>query len=293
LIVVPGPASTELGQKIAKLLKLRVISVEFKRFPDGEYYIRFADNVKNEDVVIVQTTAPPQNENLVQLLLMADNAKDSGARSITAVVPYFAYARQDRRFRPGEAFSAKTVVSMLETCGVSGIMTVNSHNPALLKTLKLPIRDLSAITLLAEHFKKQGFNNAFSISLGKKGRETAVKADKILRGGCDYIPTQRDRITGAVTLEEKKLPVKDRDVIIFDDIISSGGTMIKAVKRVKELGARRVYVACVHLLLIGDAKNKIFESGANGIVGTDCIPSPFSAVSVAPLIAEALRKRGA
>ena len=293
MIVIPGPASTDLGQRLAELLKSKVVSVELKRFPDGESYIRFADNVENEDVVIVQTTSPPQNENLVRLLLMADNAKDSGAKSITAIVPYFAYARQDKRFRPGEAFSMKTVLAMLETCGVSRIITVNSHNPAVLKTLKLPIQDLSAITLLAEHFKKQGFKNAFSVSLGKKGMDIAVEADKVLKGGCDYIPTQRDRITGVVTLERKLLPVKDRDVIIFDDIISSGGTMIKAAKWLKEQGAKSVYAACVHLLLIGDAKDKILESGANGIVGTDCVPSPFGVVPVAPLIAEALRKRGA
>jgi len=267
--------------------------VEFKRFPDGESYIRLADSVDNQDVVIVQTTSPPQDGNLVQLLLMADNAKDLGAKSITAVVPYFAYARQDKRFRPGETLSVKTVVAMLKTCGGSRIITVNSHNPAVLKALTLPIQDLSAITLLAEHFKKRGFNNAFSVSLGKRGTDTAVEADRILKGGCDYISTQRDLITGNVTLEKKLLPVKDRNVIIFDDVISSGGTMVKAIKSVKEQGARSVYVACVHPLLIGDAKNKISESGADGIVGTDCVPGPFSVVSVAPLIAEALRKREA
>jgi len=293
LIVIPGPASPELGQKIAELLKATVVPVEFKRFPDGETYIRFADSVKNEHVVIVQTTSPPQNENLIQFLLMADNARDLGAKKVTAVVPYFAYARQDKRFRIGETFSAKTVVTLLKTSGVSRIFTVNSHNPAVLKTLELPIQDLSAIPLLAEHFRKKGLNNAFSVSLGKKGKETTVEADKVLKGGCDYIPTRRDRITGAVTIEKKSLPVKNRDVIIFDDIISSGGTMIKAIKWVKEQGAKSAYAACVHLLLIGDAKDKIFESGASGIVGTDCVPSPFGVVSVAPLIAGALVKRGA
>lgn len=291
--MIPGPASADLGEKIAELLKSKLVSGEFKRFPDGESYISFGNSVENKDVVIVQTTSPPQNENLVQLLLMVDNAKDMKAKSITAVVPYFAYARQDKRFRVGEAFSVKTVVTLLETCGVKRVITVNSHNPAVLKTLRLPIDDLSAIPLLAEHFEKKGFNNAFSVSLGKKGMDTAIEADKVLKGGCDYINTQRDRVTGVVTLEKKTLPVKDRDVIIFDDIISSGGTMIKAVKWVKEQGVRSVYVACVHFLPIGDAKNKIFESGANGIVSTDSVPSPFSVVSVAPLIAEALRRRGA
>jgi len=294
MIIVPGPASQELGRKIAELLKQKIVSIESKRFPDGESYIRFDGEVENEDVIIVQTTSPPQNENLVQLLLMADTAfEDLKAKTITAVVPYFAYARQDQSFRPGEAFSVKTIVTLLHACGVSKIFTVNSHNPAILKTLQIPIEDLSAIPLLAEDFKNKGFNGAFSLALGKKGLATAVEADKILGGGYGYISTQRDRITGKVTIEKKSLPVKDRDAIIFDDIISSGGTMTKAVAWTRKQGARTVHVACVHPLLIGDAENKILQSGADSIVGTDSVPSHISVVSVAPLIAEALVKRGA
>lgn len=293
MIVVPGPASQELGQKIAELLKTKVVSVEFKLFPDGESYIRFDGDVENEEVIIVQTTSPPQNENLLQLFLMADNAKDMKARTITAVVPYFAYSRQDKRFRPGEAFSIKTIVTLLEACGVHRIITVNAHNPKVLGTFRIRFDDLSAINLLAEHFKNQGFDNAFSLSLGKKARAVAAEANDVLKGGHGYIETRRDRLTGKVAVERKTLPVKNRDVIIFDDIISSGGTMIKAVEWVREQGAKSVHAACVHPLLVGDAKNKIMNSGADGIVGTDCVPSSVSLVSVAPLIAKALAKRGA
>ena len=290
MIVVPGPASVELGRKIAESLKAKVISVEFKRFPDGESYIRFEDTVKNEDVVIVQTTSPPQNENLVQLLLMADNTNEMGAKTITAVVPYFAYASQDSVFLPGEALSVKTVVKLLKTCGVTRILTVNSHNPVVLRTLPVPIEDLSAISLLAQYFKNKGFKDAFSVSMGKKGLPTAAEADKVLKGGCDYIPTQRDRITGNVTIEKKPIPVKNCTAIVFDDIISSGGTMIKAVSWLKEQGANKVYAACVHPLLIGDTRDRILKAGAEAVVGTDSIPSSVSEVSVGPLIAEALKK---
>ena len=288
MIVIPGPASRELGRKIAELLERKVVPIEFKRFPDGESRIRFTESVEGEDVVIVQTTSPPQNENLIQLFIMADNARDLKAKSITAVVPYFAYARQDRRFRPGEPFSVKTIITLFETCGVSRIITVNSHNPKILKTFKIRIDDLSAISLLAEYFKKRGFNEAFSLSLGKKAVDMAMQADNVLGGGYGCISTQRDRISGEVTMEKKTLPVKNRVVVVFDDIISSGGTMVKAVKWVRKQGARRVYAACVHPLLIGDAKDRILESGADDIIGTDCVPSPFSVVSVAPLITRAL-----
>jgi ribose-phosphate pyrophosphokinase len=293
LIVVPGPASVDLGHKVAGLLKAKVVDIEFKRFPDGESYVRFEDNMKGEDVVIVQTTSPPQNENLIQLFLIADNAKEMGAKSITAVVPYFAYARQDSVFRPGEALSVKTIVTLLKTCSVGRIITVNSHNPTLLKKMPVPVEDLSAISLLAQYFEEKGFKNAFSVSMGKKGLPTAAEADKVLQGGCDFIPTERDRVIGVVTIEKKALPVKDRIAIVFDDIISSGGTMIKAVSLIKEQGAKQVYAACVHPLLIGDTKDRILRAGAEEVMGTDTIPSPVSKVSVAPLIAEALKKRAA
>ena len=288
MIVIPGPASQELGRKIADILKMRVVPTEFKRFPDGESRVRFTESVEGEDVVIVQTTSPPQNENLIQLFIMVDNARDLKAKSVTAVVPYFAYARQDKRFRQGEPFSVKTIMTLLETCGVGRIITVNSHNPKILRTFKIRIDDLSAISLLAEYFKKQDFKKAFSLSLGKKAVDMAMQADNVLGGGYGYISTRRDRISGEVTIEKKTLPVKNRDVVVFDDIISSGGTMVKAVRWVRKQGARRVYAACVHPLLIGDAKDRILESCADSIIGTDCVPSTFSVVSVAPLIARAL-----
>ncbi len=289
MIILPGPTSVELGKEVAEQLKAKVVPVEFKRFPDGESYIRFDGNVENKNVVIVQSTSPPQDENLIQLLLMADTAKELGAKTITAVVPYLAYARQDKRFRSGESFSMKTIVKLLQTCGINKIFTVNSHSPNVLKTFSLPIVDLPAINLLAQHFKRQGLKNVFSLSLGKKGLDTAIEASRVLEGEYNVISTQRDTVTGIVTIEKKPLPIENKDVVIFDDIISSGGTMIKAVAWVKEQAAKSVYAACVHPLLIGDAKEKILKNGANGIVGTNTMPSSVSIVSVAPLIVEALK----
>ncbi|MCK4952261.1 ribose-phosphate diphosphokinase [Candidatus Bathyarchaeota archaeon] len=289
MIVVPGPASLQLGRKVANLLDAEIVSVYFKTFPDGESYIRLDGEVKGEEVAIIQTTGPPQNTHLIQLFLMVNTARDLGIKKVIAVIPYLAYARQDGRFLSGEAYSLKTIMSLLETCGVDTLITVNSHNPKMLKSFKIPLKDLSAINLLANYFKNKGFEGAFSLSLGKKATDIVEQANHVLKGGCDYVPTQRDRLTGKVKIDKKSLPVKNRDVIIFDDIISSGGTMAKAVKEVKNQGAQKVYAACVHPLLVGDAKDKILKSGADGIVGTDCLQSPISEVSVAPIIADALR----
>ena len=292
--IIPGPASKTLGEKIAEHLNAELVPVFFKTFPDGESYLRFGvENLENDDVAIVQTTSPPQDQRLIQLLLMADNARDIGAKTITAVVPYFAYSRQDKRFMPGEVFSVKTIVKLLEKCGVNRIITVNAHNPTVLKALSVPTKDVSAIPLLAEYFKNSGLvDHPISLSMGKKALNVAKEADNILGGGFDYISSKRDVVTGNVTLEEKPLPVEGRDVIIFDDIISSGGTMAKAVKLVKSQGAMKVYAACVHALLIGDAQKKILKSGAEDIISTDSVPCPLSKVSIAPLICKALKEKG-
>jgi ribose-phosphate pyrophosphokinase len=292
MIILPGPASQNLANSLTAELNVKQIPVSFKRFPDGESSIRIDGNVKNEEVVIVQTTCPPQDERLMQLFLIAFAAKHHGAQSITAVIPYFAYSRQDKIFLSGEAFSAKLIVDILETCGVRQIITVNAHNPATLRSFSLPVVDLSAFPLLAEHFRRKGFEGAVSLSMGKKGLAVSKEAAAILRGEYDCVETQRDRRTGQVKIKDKQLRVKDKIVIFFDDIISSGGTMAQAVAHAKIQGARSIYAACVHPLLISDAGEKITGSGAEEIVGTDTVPSPVSVVSVAPIIAKALRQMG-
>ena len=288
MIVVPGPASQSLGQKIAEKLDAQIVSVNLKSFPDGEYCLRFEGDLAGEEVVVVQSTGPPQDTNVMQLLLMLDAAKDLGAEKVTAVVPYLAFARQDKRFLPGEVVSAETVVKLIEACGTDRFITVNIHSEKTLKQLSIPNENLSAITSLAEHFKSRGLDGAFSLSPDKGAVELAEEADRVLGGGCGWLRKERDRYTGEIQVEEKSLNVKGRDVIVFDDIISSGGTIARAVKMLKTQGARRVYAACVHPLLIGEAKQKIHKNGAEEIVGTDSIPSSVRRVSLAPLIAEAL-----
>ena len=290
MILVPGPASQNLGQKVAETLNARIVPVKLKTFPDGEYCLRFDGDVKDEEVIVVQSTGPPQDTNIMQLLLMLDTAKDLGAEKVTTVVPYLSFARQDKRFLPGEAVSAETFVKLIEACGTERFITVNIHSENTLKRFSVPTENLSAITSLAEHFKNRGLDGAFSLSPDKGAIELAEEADRVLGGGCGWLKKERNRFTCEIQLEEKSLNVKGRDVIVFDDIISTGGTIAGAVKMLKTQGARRVYAACVHPLLIGEAKTNIIESGAEEIVGTDSVPSSVRTVSLAPLIAEALAR---
>jgi len=290
MIVVPGPAAQSLGQKVAEILNAKTVEVKLKLFPDGEYALRFEGDLKGEDVVIVQTTGPPQDTNVMQLLLMLDAAKDLGAKKVTAVVPYLAFARQDKRFLAGEAISGETLVKLIEACGTDEFITVNIHAENTLKKFSIPTQNLSAITTLVQHFKERGLDGAFALSPDKGAIEIAEEAAKVLGGGCGWLKKERDRYTGEIQVEEKSLDVKGRDVIVFDDIISTGGTIARAVKMLKSQGAKRVYTACVHALLIGEAKNKIAASGAEEIVGTDSLPTSVRTVSLAQLIAEALTR---
>jgi len=292
VIVIPGPASQDLGRKVADMLKSKIVSVVFKTFPDGESYLRLDGNVRGKEVVIVQTTGPPQDVHIMQLFLIVDAAKDLGAERVIAVVPYLAYARQDKRFLPGEAISIETFIKLIEASGIDQFLTVNIHEEAVLKKFSVPAENVSAMSLLAEYFKKKGLTKAFSLAPDRGALELAKEADKVLNGGCGWLQKERDRLTGEIRVEEKRLDIKGRDVIVFDDIISTGGTTAAAVKMLKEQGARKVYAACAHPLLVGEAQKKIMQSGAEEIVGTDCVPSPVSVVSVAPLIVEALAKIG-
>lgn len=292
MIVIPGPASRELGEKVAKLTNSRIANVNLKTFPDGESKIRLDGVGEDEEVVIVQSTEPPQDTHFMQLFLMVDAARDLGARNIVTVVPYLAYARQDKRFLPGEAVSIETVIKLLEASGTNRFLTVNTHEESTLKKFKVPAENLSAISLLAEHFKNKGLKGALSLAPDKGALRLAQEADKVLNGGSGWLKKERDLYTGEISVEAKRFDVEGKDVVVFDDIISTGGTIAAASKIMKKQGARRVFAAGVHPLLIDEAQNKIMKSGAEGIIGTDCVSSPVSVVSVAPIIAEALSKRG-
>lgn len=288
--IVSGPASKNLGSNIATILGIKEIQMEYKRFPDGEFYIRFVEQINGEDVVIIQTTGPPQDSNFLHLLLLVDTAKDLGAKSVVVVVPYVAYSRQEERYRSGEAVSATTIFKLIRNMDIDLFVTVNFHDPNLLKSLGKHFENLSAIPSLAQYMLRYNLNGAFSLAPDDGALEFVKTTSKILKGGWSWLEKTRDKVTGEVSFKLNTLDVDGKDVVIFDDIISTGSTMIHAVKALKEHGAKRIYAACVHPLLIGDAKENILQAGALEIIGTDSIKSSVSTVSIAPLITEALQR---
>jgi ribose-phosphate pyrophosphokinase len=289
MIVLCGPGSWELGEEMAELMELEVSRVEHRLFPDGESYLRFPVDVRGRRVILVQSTAPPQDTRLIQLLLLLDALRDQGASEVVLVTPYLAYARQDRRRLDGEAVSILTVIKLLEDLGVTDLITVNVHNPEVFERSSLRLQDLTAIPSLARHFVERGFEGCLSISLGKKevDVEHARTAASIMGGGSGVLKTFRDPVTGEVNIIREKLSMKGERVVIFDDIITSGGTHLMAVEFLREEGAREVHLACVHSLLKEEGLAQVKET-TDSFVTSDTIPNPCSEIGVAPMIAEAL-----
>jgi ribose-phosphate pyrophosphokinase len=290
LKVISGPASKELAEKVSALTGYPNVPVAAKVFPDGESYVRLEGSVQGEDVAIVQTTCPPmQDGRLMQLAFMADAAKRGGGGKVTAVVPYLAYARQDKMFLSGEGISVETVARMLGAAGIDELLTVNIHSESALGKFPFPAKTVSAIPLIADYFVKKGHKGAFALSPDKGAMYIAKQAQAVLGGDAGHLDKQRDRYTGQTKQTAEGLNVKGQTVIIFDDIISTGGTIVGAAQILRELGAKHVFCGCVHGLLIGDAEKRILDAGVEEIVGTDSVPDSVSKVSLAPLISKELK----
>ncbi len=287
--IISGPASKPLAEAVSKQTGYPNVSVAAKIFPDGESYVRLEDSVGNEEVAIIQTTCPPmQDGRLLQLAFLADAAKRGGAKKVTAVVPYLAYARQDKMFLGGEGISVETVARMLGAAGIDALLTVNIHSEPALAKFPFPAHTVSAIPLIAEYFMQKGYRGAFALSPDKGAMYIAQQAQAVLGGGAGHLSKTRDRYTGQTKQTAEGLEVKGQTVIIFDDIISTGGTIVGAAKILRELGAAHVFCGCVHGLLIGDAEQRILDAGVEEIVGTDSVPGSVSKVSLAPLISKEL-----
>lgn len=293
MIVIGGTTSEVLAEKVAKELNLTAGGLEIRRFPDGEKYLRVLVEVKNQDVAVIESIHHTPDELLFEYLLLVDTLKDLGAKRVIGFIPYFAYARQDERFKPGEALSFRTVTKLMESVGTDKIFTIDMHQHRVLKSsevFRIPSRNLSAMPLLADFVKKSGaLQKPLVIGPDAEAEQWAKLAAERL--GTDYDVFEKKRLGDErVEVRPRKASAKGRDVLIVDDIISTGGTIVEASKILLSQGAKRVEVACTHPILAPGALEKIKAAGVQNIIGTDTVPSPISFVSVAPLIAEQVRR---
>ncbi len=282
VIVVPGSASRGLGKRLAACSGAALAAVESRRFPDGEAYVRIDHDLRGENVVVVQTTAP--DANLVEHLLLLDAAREAGARRVVSVAPYYGYSRQDKRFRDGEPVSARAVARSISGLADS-FVTVDIHADSALSFFTVPAANVTPVGPFAEYLRSLRVDLILAPDKGALAR-----SEMIARAvGCRWEHLEKRRVDSEhVTLTPKELDVRGRRVAIVDDIISTGGTILAATKALRHQGAAWVAAACTHGLFIGGALDKLKEA-CDHVIASDSIDGPASVVSVAVPVAEALK----
>jgi len=286
--VIGGKASEDLAKRLAKKLKADFISSSLRIFPDGESKITINAKPKKGKIVIVNSIYPPVDSNLLQTLSLISKARQSSS-DVISVIPYLGYARQDREFLPGEVVTLSVITKLLKASGASKVIVVDIHSQMGLKHFGIPVRNVSAVSELVNHFKKLKLRDPLVVSPDLGGAARAEEFAKFY--GTDFIALkkQRDRKTGKVEIMTSNLDgVKGRDLVLVDDMISTGGSIVKATEFLRKQKCRKVYVACTHALLIDDAEKKIRKAGISGIISTNTIPGNTSVVDVSRIIAKAI-----
>lgn len=299
LAIFTGNAHPELAKTVADHLHIPLGKADVARFSDGEIAVEINENVRGKDVFILQPTCAPTNDNLMEVMMMADALRRSSAGRITAVMPYFGYARQDRRPRSARVpISAKVVADMMDIVSIDRVMTVDLHSDQIQGFFDIPVDNLYGTPVLLKDLRQQGYENLMVVSPDVGGVVRARAMAKVL-GDADLaiIDKRRARANEAQVMHIIG-DVKDRDCVIIDDMVDTAGTLCKAAAALKEHGARRVLAYITHPVLSGNAIKNIEGSELDEIVVTDTIPLRANAqacdkirqVSIAPMLAESLRR---
>ncbi len=285
--IIPGMSSQFMAARIATELGCNVSLCEFKRFPDGELYTRVAEEIKDEEIVIVQSIRT--DSDLICLLQLIDAGEE--AYKTKVVIPYLGYARQDKKFEPGEAISIRAIARSICAAGViDKIYVVNVHNRGVLKYFGIDTKELDASPLIGDYVVKKKIVHPVIIGPDKGATELAKAVASPY--GFDYDVLEKRRISSEeVEIKPKGLSVEGKNAVIVDDIISTGGTISEAASILKAQGANDIYVACIHGVFVQNAISRMLHAGVKDIIATDTIESTFSKVSIAKMVADELKKQ--
>jgi ribose-phosphate pyrophosphokinase len=296
--VFSGNSNPSLAEKICASLGVPLGSAKVKTFSDGEIMVEIGENVRGRDIYVVQSTCAPTNNNLMELLIMIDALKRASAATITAVIPYYGYARQDRKVAPRTPITSKLVADIITTAGADRVVTIDLHAGQIQGFFNIPVDNLYAAPVILENLKNRfPHNNIVMVSPDAGGTERARAFAKRL--GCTLAVIDKRR-TGPNVAEVMHLigDVKDKTAIILDDMIDTAGTLTQAARALKEHGAKTIYACATHGVLSGPAIDRINESDLEKVVITDTVPlgekeartDKIKVLSVAELLAEAIRR---
>jgi ribose-phosphate pyrophosphokinase len=292
-----GTAHRALATEIAQYLKLPVGDADVTRFSDGEVFVQINENVRGTDVFVIQPTCPPANDTLMELLIMIDAFKRASAGRITAVVPYYGYARQDRKVQPRVPITAKLVADLLAAAGVDRVLALDLHAGQIQGFFNVPVDHLFAgPPVIVEYLNKKSFHDPVVVAPDAGGVERARAIAKRLNAGLAIIDKRRDGPNVAVVMHLIG-DVRDKDAIVIDDMIDTAGTLVQAVGALEREGARRIIAGGVHAVLSGPAVERLRHAPIEEIVVTNSIPLPaekrlpnMTVLTVAPLLGEAIRR---
>jgi ribose-phosphate pyrophosphokinase len=296
--LISGTANPELAQKISEYLATPLVQTKITRFSDGEIFVEIKENVRGADVFIIQPTCPPVNENLVELLIMVDAARRASARRITAVIPYYGYARQDRKTAPRTPITAKLVANVIVVAGARRVLTMDLHAGQIQGFFDIPVDHLYAMPVFLEYLKDKF-----------RGEEIVIVSPDA--GGVERAREYAKRLNATMAIVDKRRPkpnesevmniigdVKDKIAVIIDDMIDTAGTICKAASVIMDRGAKEVYAVATHPVLSGPAVERLAQSPIKEVVVSDTIPlreeaqrlDKIKVLTVSKLLGEAIRR---
>ena len=291
-----GNANRPLAEEIAQYLRVPLGDADVSRFSDGEVFVQVNENVRGTDVFVIQPTCPPVNDSLMELLIIIDALKRASARRITAVLPYYGYARQDRKVQPRVPITAKLVADLLTAAGVDRVLALDLHAAQIQGFFNIPVDHLFAAPVIIDYLGKKDLREPVIVSPDAGGVERARAIAKRLTASLAIIDKRRAGPNQAVAMHLIG-DVQDKDVVVIDDMIDTAGTLVQAVEALEREGARRILACGVHAVLSGPAIQRIQGAPLEETVVTNSIPvtepkrgARITVLSVAPLLGEAIRR---